>query len=93
MMRRRSYRAIAGIIYKARGAFRYKFYSEPEKLREKKAELAKTEKPRGTTGIAINDRITWWQKMGKKSDVKTSKKAKKAKKEKKKRKGKNFGVN
>ena len=64
-------------------------FSEPEKLREKKAELAKTEKPRGTTGIAINDRITWWQKMGKKSDVKTPKKAKKAKKEKKKRKGKN----
>ena len=63
--------------------------SEPEKLREKKAELAKTEKPRGTTGIAINDRITWWQKMGKKSEIKTPKKAKKAKKDKKKRKGKN----
>jgi len=60
--------------------------SEPEKLREKKAELAKTEKPRGTTGIAINDRITWWQKMGKKSEIKTPKKAKKAKKDKKKRK-------
>jgi len=59
--------------------------SEPEKLREKKAELAKTEKPRGTTGIAINDRITWWQKMvAKKSDVKTTKKAKKAKKKKRK---------
>ena len=56
-------------------------------MREKKAELAKTEKPRGTTGIAINDRITWWQKMvAKKSDVKTTKKAKKTKK--KKRKGK-----
>jgi len=60
--------------------------SEPEKLREKKAELAKTETPRGTTGIAINDRITWWQKMVKKSDIKTPKKAKKAKKDKKKRK-------
>jgi len=60
--------------------------SEPEKLREKKAELAKTEKPRGTTGIAINDRITWWQKMINKSDVKSSKKAKKAKKDKKKKK-------
>merc|ERR1712212_1032512 len=60
--------------------------SEPEKLREKKAELAKTEKPRGTTGIAINDRITWWQKMTNKSDVsKTTKKAKKMKKDKKKR--------
>ena len=54
-------------------------------MREKKAELAKTEKPRGTTGIAINDRITWWQKMvAKKSDVKTPKKAKKAKKKKRK---------
>ena len=57
-------------------------------MREKKAELAKTEKPRGTTGIAINDRITWWQKMTNKSDVsKTTKKAKKMKKDKKKRKG------
>merc|ERR1739838_817391 len=34
---------------------------EPEPLRQRKAELSKREKPRGTTGIPICERITWWQ--------------------------------
>ena len=35
--------------------------SEPEPLRARKAELSKRDKPRGTTGIPIFERITWWQ--------------------------------
>merc|ERR1712228_468834 len=34
---------------------------EPEILKKRRAQMAKEEKPRGTTGIKIHERITWWQ--------------------------------
>lgn len=61
--------------------------TEPELLKQKRALLAKEEKPRGTTGIKIHERITWWQEnnsLGKnKKKKKKSKDEKKPKKEKK----------
>jgi hypothetical protein len=49
--------------------------------------MSSKEKPRGTTGIAINDRITWWKETGSQTGSKAGnkKKEKKTKKEKKKK--------
>ena len=49
--------------------------------------MAKEEKPRGTTGIKIHERITWWQEDLEGKDKK-KKKGTKEKKEKKKKKSK-----
>ena len=51
--------------------------------------MSSKEKPRGTTGIAINDRITWWKETGSQAGSKagSKKKDKKSKKEKKKKRG------
>jgi len=58
-------------------------------LKRKKAEMSSKEKPRRTTGIAINDRITWWKETGSQAGSKagSKKKDKKSKKEKKKKRG------
>jgi len=56
---------------------------EPQALVRKKAEMDKEEKPRGTTGIKIHERITWWQEA---SEAKSDKKKKPVEKKKKKKK-------
>ena len=57
--------------------------SEPEPLKRKKVEMSMKDKPRGTTGIAINDRITWWKDSVAPEKNSKGKKAKKKKKPKK----------
>lgn len=58
------------------------YVSEPDVLKKRRALMAKEEKPRGTTGIKIHERITWWQ-----DDLDTKdKKKKKTPKDKKKKK-------
>ena len=57
--------------------------SEPEQLKRRKAAMSKEDKPRGTTGIKIHERITWWQDRQDK-EKKTKKKSKEDRKRKKK---------